>query len=125
MPAALSNVLIYCRYEDGSGGCDGCLDFTNMGVVFQNSRKQRFPDSGLEDRRNNNMAMTVLALEHIYTRDHSLGDGNVTLIDAGKSRADLWALAGIVAVEISVNKNNLACKSSTAKWTLTVGHGGG
>ena len=62
-------------------------------------------------------------------RDYSLGDGNdthehMTLIDAGKSRADLWALAGIVAIEISVNKNNLACNTSTAKWTLTMSAGG-
>ena len=58
----------YCRYEDGSGGCDGCLDYTNMGVVFHSSKRQIFPNSGLEERKNNNMAMTVLALEHIYTR---------------------------------------------------------
>ena len=93
-----------------------------MGVAYLSSKKQTFPNSGLEERKNNNMAMTVLALEHIYTRDYSLGDGNITheqmtLINSGKSRADLWALAGIVAIEISVNKNNLACNSSTANWT--------
>ena len=75
------------------------------------------------------MAMIVLALEHIYTRDYSLGDGNsthdhMTLIDAGKSRADFWALAGIVAIDISINKNNLACDTSTAEWTLTKNGGG-
>ena len=102
-----------------------------MGVVFHVSKRRKFPYSGLKERRNNNMAMTVLALEHIYTRDYSLGEGNsthqhMTLIDAGKSRADLWALAGIVALEISVNKNNLACNTSTAKWTQTpTGSGGG
>ena len=93
-----------------------------MGVVFHVSKRRKFPYSGLKERRNNNMAMIVLALEHIYTRDYSLGEGNtthqqMTLFDAGKSRADLWALAGIVALEISINKNNLACNSSTANWT--------
>ena len=35
----------------------------------------------------------------------------------GKSRADLWALAGIVAVEYSINENNLACTAATLPWT--------
>ena len=97
-----------------------------MGVMYWKGKEltKSFPDAGLQDRRNNNMAMIVLALEHIYTRDYSLGDGSKTLVEAGKSRADFWALAGIVAVDISVNKNNLACNTSTAEWTLTKNGGG-
>ena len=43
-------------------------------------------------------------------------------MDAKKSRADLWALAGIVAVEYSVNENNLACSTENLPWA---GKGGG
>ena len=35
----------------------------------------------------------------------------------GMSRADLWSLAGIVAIEYSVNENNLACTAANLPWT--------
>ena len=70
---------------------------------------------------NNNMIMTVLALEHVF-KDSNLGDNGLSLMDAKKSRADLWALAGIVAVEYSVNENNLACSTENLPWA---GKGGG
>ena len=60
--------------------------------------------------------MTVLALEHVF-KDSNLGDGGQSLLAAGKSRADLWALAGIVARDFTVSENNLACKTSTLPWT--------
>ena len=50
-------------------------------------------------------------------KDSHLGDGGQSLLGAGKARADLWALAGIVAVEFTVSENNLACKTSTLPWT--------
>ena len=33
-----------------------------------------------------------------------------SLRDSGKSRADLWALAGIVAVEFGIETNNRKCR---------------
>ena len=65
---------------------------------------------------NNNLIMTVLALEHVF-KDSSLGDNGQSLMDAQKSRADLWALAGIVAIEYSINENNLACSAENLPWT--------
>ena len=63
------------KYEDGTGGCDGCLDYTNMGAYFRikgnpggGTQKRQFPNA-VEAGFNNNLAMTVLALEHIYTRE--------------------------------------------------------
>ena len=35
---------------------------------------------------------------------------DISLKESGKSRADLWALAGIVAVEYGMETNNLKCK---------------
>ena len=75
---------------------------------------------------NNGLEMTVLALEHVF-KDSNLGDNWTSLKEGGKSRADLWALAAIVAVEFSVNENNLACKAATLPWALKNGgkHGTG
>ena len=68
------------------------------------------------DGNNNNMIMTVLALEHVF-KDSNLGDNGLSLMNAKKSRADLWSLAGIVAIEYSVNENNLACTAANLPWT--------
>ena len=88
-----------------------------MGVVFQKKGSpngngqydESFPDPKKIPGDNNGLQQTVLALEHVYN-DPSLGDGGLSLQAGGKSRADLWALAGIVAVEFSANENNLACE---------------
>ena len=104
------------RYTDGTGGCDGCLNWDNMGVVYQKKTSangngpydESFPDPKQIPGDNNGLQQTVLALEHVYN-DPSIGDGGISLQAGGKSRADLWALAGIVAVEFSANENNLAC----------------
>ena len=109
--------IVLSRYKDGSGGCDGCLNWKNMGVVFQKKGSpngngeydKSFPDPNKIPGDNNGLQQTVLALEHVYN-DPSLGDGGLSLQAGGKSRADLWALAGIVAIEFSANENNLACE---------------
>ena len=65
------------RYTDGTGGCDGCLDWTKMGVRYGkkndpggNGRYDRsFDDPGdisNGNGDNNNLMMTVLALEHVF-----------------------------------------------------------
>ena len=115
------------RYTDGTGGCDGCLDWHGMGISYQ--KKGESSGNGPYDKTfddpgditngkgdNNGLAMTVLALEHVF-KDSKLGDNGQSLMAAGKSRADLWALAGIVAVEYSINENNLACSAATLPWT--------
>ena len=115
------------RYTDGTGGCDGCLDWEGMGISFQ--KKDEPSGNGPYDKTfndpgditngkgdNNGLAMTVLALEHVF-KDSNLGDNGQSLMAAGKARADLWALAGIVAVEFSINENNLACTAATLPWT--------
>ena len=115
------------RYTDGTGGCDGCLAWEGMGISFQ--KKDEPSGNGPYDKTfsdpgditngkgdNNGLAMTVLALEHVF-KDSNLGDNGESLMTSGKSRADLWALAGMVAVEYSINENNLACTAATLPWT--------
>lgn len=94
------------KYEDGTGGCDGCLDWHGVGYFkrFVTGARDR-PNAFLTD--NNGLDKTVEGLERIYTRP--LPGFTKSLQDTGKSRADLWALAGIVAVEFSIQAQNLVC----------------
>ena len=93
-----------------------------MGIVYRKKGSDNgngyyahnFPDPSDIDPDNNGLQQTVLALEHVYN-DPTLADTadkkkGLSLQASGKSRADLWALAGIVAVEYSANENNLACE---------------
>ena len=107
------------KYTDGSGGCDGCLDWNGMGIVYRTKDApingqifKQYPDTASEFVGNNNLHQTVLALEHVYDNKELL-PSKMSLRELGKSRADLWALAGITAIEFSVNNNNLGCKSKT------------
>ena len=65
------------------------------------------------ETNNNGLRHTVEVLEAIYTVS-SFPQGApelpVSLKESGKSRADLWALAGIVAVEFGIETNNLVCE---------------
>ena len=53
------------RYTDGSGGCDGCLNWEGVGFVFDDAPGQRkYPDVG--PTNNNGLECTVYFLEQIY-----------------------------------------------------------
>ena len=66
--------IVLSRYKDGSGGCDGCLNWKNMGVVFQKKGSpngngeydKSFPDPNKIPGDNNGLQQTVLALEHVH-----------------------------------------------------------
>ena len=61
---------------------------------------------------NNGLGMTVDVLEEIYTnRDFPKGTPKMktSLAKGGKSRADLWAFAALVAAEWGIERNNHAC----------------
>jgi hypothetical protein len=113
------------KYADGSGGCDGCLNWDGMRDLNSKSLSLHFdtnehfnmkfegPDAvhfGLED--------TVVQLEQLYAktalaiatnRRNKCKRKKVTLKDQRYSRADLWAFAALKAVEFSVETNNKAC----------------
>jgi len=96
------------------GGCDGCINWSGMGHGYSG-----FPGgpvirdyAPVNKGDNNGLATTVAALEMIYTNKEwpltapALGQ---SLVETGKSRADLWQFAGIVALEVEIEKANFAC----------------
>jgi len=102
------------RYHDGTGGCDGCINFKGVGHVGPSPHKEedyyRFP--AINETDNNGMDQIALKLEQIYTtidwpfRNASM---TVSLFQSGKSRADLWQLAALVALERTTERANRAC----------------
>ena len=55
------------KYQDGTGGCDGCLNWEGVGFRYDNpvSGHWRWPNVGVTN--NNDLALTVEILEGIYT----------------------------------------------------------
>ena len=70
-----------------------------------------YPD--VKQTNNNGLGYTVEVLEGIYTDPNfpfNLAPAlPISLRDSGKSRADLWAYATILAVEYGVQTNNIQC----------------
>ena len=53
------------KYDDGTGGCDGCLNWSGMGTRFDGGdNKRKYADVGLTD--NNGLRHTVEVLEAVY-----------------------------------------------------------
>ena len=104
------------RYNDSSGGCDGCLNWTGMQFRFPGSGKIKFtyqyPD--IKEGNNNGLEFTVAILETLYT-DKDFPSTAIglpeSLKSSGKSRADLWAYAAKVGIEHSVEVNNYHCEN--------------
>ena len=105
------------KYEDGSGGCDGCLNWEGVGTIFTEFMDHKYPDIHKSD--NNGLACTVYLLEHMYTNASFPAflapELKTSLKDSGKSRADLWAFASIAAVEYGIMSNNLQCDGTLQK----------
>ena len=64
---------------------------------------------------NNGLWWTADILEEIYTNAsfpvlHNIPALNQSMKESGKSRADLWAFAGLVAAQVGIEQNNLACQ---------------
>ena len=52
-------------YEDGTGGCDGCLNWSGMGISYDGGNNKRtYADVSLTD--NNGLRDTVEILEAMY-----------------------------------------------------------
>ena len=85
-----------------------------VGVVFRfDDGTNKFKFENVGETNNNGLGYTVELLEHIYTDPEfpkNLAPSlSISLKASGKSRADLWALATIAAVEYAVETNNLVC----------------
>ena len=116
-------------YYDGKdvNGCDGCLAPGGMGTDFlqqelkddgmpiKNSGTHmgdmKFPDVTKTDH--NGLLYTADLLEAVYTNPKFPKIKKVELKqsmkESGKSRADLWHFAALVAIHYGANNNNLAC----------------
>ena len=90
-------------------GCDGCLNPSGMVLdmmVDFDTDKGEFNGPNVNVTNNNGLGMTADLLEEVFTNKDfpkkapSLA---VSMKDSGKSRADLWAFASILAVMGGIN----------------------
>lgn len=109
--------LTYENPVDGAAnGCDGCLNPDGMGInmfddlgVTKNSQK----GPNVDKTNNNGLTFTADILEEIYTNKdfpNGIESLEVSMKESGKSRADLWAFATLVALQYGIDNNNLACQ---------------
>ena len=74
----------------------------------------KYPNVNKTD--NNGLEYLVEVLEHVYIDAEFPKDMapplTVSLKGSGKSRADLWAFAAMVAVEYGIQTNNMLCDGS-------------
>jgi len=109
------------KYTDGTGGCDGCLHFYDQFRVYNDKdsgdkRNMDRPDA--VSGTNNGLAMSADMLELIWTdKDWPPSTPSLpeSLQASGKSRADLWAFAALVATDYAMAENNKACRSESTK----------
>ena len=112
-------------YTDGeTTGCDGCLNLggmmTDMLETFDTG-KQEFNGPDVNRTDNNGLMFTADILEEIFTNKdypNNLESLPVSMKESGKSRADLWAFAGLVAAEWGIENNNLACQGNPRSKTM-------
>ena len=109
-----------CLPEKNSGeGCNGCLNFHGVGNrYYRNSCVNptgywtkyycKYLEGGLRPQRqdetdNNNLFWIAYVLEDLYKySDYGGVQSSESLFDAGKSRADLWAFAALIAVRHNI-----------------------
>eukprot|EP00091_Calanus_sinicus_P023272 TRINITY_DN7768_c0_g1_i1.p1 TRINITY_DN7768_c0_g1~~TRINITY_DN7768_c0_g1_i1.p1 ORF type:complete len:205 (+),score=43.26 TRINITY_DN7768_c0_g1_i1:296-910(+) len=108
------------KYKDGTGGCDGCLNWNGVGIPphENNNKKQMYTWKAAQNTTNNGLHGITKALEAVYkTVNWPSGKSNTlkslnlkkSLYQSGKSRADLWQLAGLIALENQIERANRAC----------------
>merc|ERR1711892_1541771 len=100
---------------DGTGGCDGCMDWKNMNKIGPSAngpKEEQYTYEPVTETDNNGMDQITAKLELIYsTIDWPFQNSSleISLQQSGKSRADLWELAGLVALERTIERANRAC----------------
>jgi len=103
------------KYKDGTGGCDGCLNWEGVGLMLTEDKWNKTVKE-VKFTNNNGLRPSVEILEAIYTTRDFPDAAPVlsqSLKESGKSRADLWSLAAIVSIEWGVETNNLVCSNSS------------
>ena len=106
-------------YTDGTGGCDGCINWHGMDTdppspfpgVEERYCQHQFPKQDKTD--NNGLDRLVEYLEKIYTEPKwppNTLSLEKSLKASGKSRADLWQFAASVALERTIERSNHGCR---------------
>ena len=99
-------------------GCDGCLNPTGMMTdlfeKYGDDPSYNAPNNLTFFTNNNGLTVTADILEEVFTnpkfpRARGIPTLDISMKNSGKSRADLWAFAAMVAVKIGVDNNNDAC----------------
>ena len=83
----------------------------DMFVAFDTD-KGKYNGPNVNVTNNNGLTFTADVLEEIYTnRKFPKGAPElpVSMKDSGKSRADLWAFAALLAPQVGIDFNNQAC----------------
>ena len=101
-------------YVDGTGGCDGCMNWHGMYSESPSPNKfdLRYTFDPINATDNKGLDGIAEKLELIYTTidwPFQSASLEVSLHQSGKSRADLWQLAGLVALEQALERANRAC----------------
>lgn len=110
-PRALRVAFHDCLlYEDGSGGCDGCMQLTGLQDQVEPLFQSLSPSTNITD--NHGIQNTLAWLEDRYNEGMDSA-GGLSLKQSGKSRADLWAFAALVAVDYTVAENNYWCNQAS------------
>ena len=99
-------------------GCDGCLNPVGIGInmlEYYDTDKGQYNGPDVTVTNNNGLLQVADILEEIYTNKdfpHNLGlpSLDVSMQESGKSRADLWAFATLMAAHMGIDQNNLACQ---------------
>eukprot|EP00928_Gymnodinium_smaydae_P026042 TRINITY_DN20556_c0_g1_i1.p1 TRINITY_DN20556_c0_g1~~TRINITY_DN20556_c0_g1_i1.p1 ORF type:complete len:670 (+),score=113.19 TRINITY_DN20556_c0_g1_i1:50-2059(+) len=107
-------------YEDGTGGCDGCVSTEDMFVRY--IRRDPFLHRPAEKKGSNgNMGPALDMLQKIY-EDPAFPRGSPvlkkSLKDSGKSRADLYAFAALAAANWGMTNSNNACSHNSSIYSL-------
>ena len=91
-----------CLKEPSGVGCNGCLFFKGLENLCN-------PGTN-EVSTNNDLYWTAAVLEEVF-KDRHFGniELNTSLYESGKSRADLWAFAGLVALQEAAKNHNNKC----------------
>ena len=119
---AFHDCMPYTDGEPGElSGCDGCLNPTGMMIDMKEKYgidRDTLSAPDITFGNNNGLMQTADMLEEIYTNPtypYDLEALPVSMKESGKSRADLWAFAALVAAEWGINVSNAKCKGEFAE----------
>ena len=101
-------------YVDGTGGCDGCLNWSGMYAEGRSPHIDNHTYAFTPAHNTDNRGLDGVAekLELIYSSidwPFQTPSLEVSLYQSGKSRADLWQFAALVALEQALERANRAC----------------